>query len=151
MKKVFSRKGGFRDVALPYRSGLEDRLALQLQNAGVAAEYEKHSISYSIPASKHIYTPDFVLPNGIIIEAKGIFDAADRAKHLLIKKQYPTLDIRFVFSNVKAKIYKGSKTTVAAWCEKHGYLYANREIPAKWFTEPKRQTKGLVPKAVKKS
>lgn len=109
-----------------------------------------YTLPYTIPASKHQYTPDFVLPNGIIIEAKGIFDAADRAKHLLIKKQYPNLDIRFVFSNAKAKIYKGSKTTNAAWCEKHGFPYANREIPSAWFREPAKDTTGLVRKVVKK-
>ena len=32
------------------------------------------------------YTPDFVLPNGVIIETKGRFVAADRRKHLEIKK-----------------------------------------------------------------
>ena len=36
-----------------------------------------------------MYTPDFVLPNGIIIETKGRFTVADRRKHLLIKKQHP--------------------------------------------------------------
>lgn len=144
--KIFSRHGGFRTVALPYRSGLEDRLATQLKLAGVKASYELFTLPYIIPASKHTYTPDFVLPNGIIIEAKGIFDANDRAKHLLIKKQYPNLDIRFVFSNAKAKIYKGSKTTLAAWCEKHGYQYANREIPAKWLKEEPKDTTGLIKK-----
>ena len=147
---IFSRRGGFRSVALPYRSGLKDRLATQLKNQGIDKVYEMYTLSYIIPASKHQYTPDFVLPNGIIIEAKGIFDATDRAKHLLIKKQYPNLDIRFVFSNAKAKIYKGSKTTNAAWCEKYGFIYANREIPAAWFKEPKRDIAGLVRKAVKK-
>ena len=58
------------------------------------------------------YTPDFELPNGIIIESKGRFVAADRKKHLLVQKQHPELDIRFVFSNSKAKISKGSKTTL---------------------------------------
>ena len=42
-------------------------------------------IQYEKPATKHKYTPDFVLPNGIIIEAKGIFEREDRQKHLLIK------------------------------------------------------------------
>lgn len=91
-----------------------------------------------------------MLPNGIIIEAKGIFDATDRAKHLLIKAQYPHLDIRFVFSNAKAKIYKGSKTTLAAWCEKNGYQYATKEIPAKWFKEKPKDTTGLHRKKVAK-
>lgn len=148
--KAFSRHGGYREFSLPYRSGLEDRIAEQLKHAGIKADYEKFSLPYVLPASDHTYTPDFVLPNGIIIEAKGIFDAADRAKHLLIKKQYPHLDIRFVFSNPKAKIYKGSKTTLAAWCEKYGYLYSAKEIPASWFKEKPKDTTGLRRKKVAK-
>lgn len=98
--------------------------------------YESYKIDYVIPATDHTYTPDFVLPNGIIIEGKGIFDATDRQKHLLIKKQYPHLDIRFIFSNPKTKIYSGSKTTLADWCAKYGYKYASKLIPAEWLTEP---------------
>ena len=141
--KAFSRLGGFRQVNQPYRSGLEDHIAAELAAAGIKASYEEYVLPYTVPSSNHTYTPDFVLPNGIIVEAKGIFDAADRAKHLLVKKEYPHLDIRFVFSNPKAKIYKGSKTTLAAWCEKYGYQYAAREIPPSWFAEPMRDTTGL--------
>lgn len=140
----FNRRGGFSTLDKPYRSGLEDRIAAQLEHAGVPKVYEKYSIAYTIPESKHHYTPDFILPNGIIIEAKGIFEAADRKKHLLIRQQYPHLDIRFVFSNAKTKIGAGAKTTVAEWCEKHGFQYASREIPAKWFKENMKHTEGLV-------
>ena len=94
--------------------------------------YEKFTLPYTIPATQHKYTPDFILPNGIIVEAKGIFDVADRQKHILVKKQYPDLEIRFVFSNPKTKLYKGSKTTYGMWCEKHGYKYAKGYIPDSW-------------------
>lgn len=146
---LFSRRGGFKTISVGHRSGLEDRIAEQLHNANVKADYEKFSLSYFIPESKHTYTPDFVLPNGIIIEAKGIFDAADRAKHLLVKKQYPHLDIRFVFSNAKAKIYKGSKTTLADWCDKFGYKYATKEVPDQWLHEEPKDTTGLCRKKQK--
>lgn len=53
--------------------------------------------------------PDFVLTNNIIIETKGLFTSPDRRKHVWIKKQHPELDIRFVFTNSKAKLYKGAK------------------------------------------
>ena len=53
--------------------------------------YECYYLRYTIPESVHTYTPDFILPNGILIEAKGLFETADRKKHLLIKKQYPQL------------------------------------------------------------
>lgn len=145
MGKFFSRTGGWHHTPSRYRSGLEDKIAQQLKDAGVDVEYEKSKIVYEIPASEHTYTPDFILPNGIIVESKGIFDVADRKKHMLIKDQYPHLDIRFVFSNLKTKIYSGSKTTVAQWCEKYGYKYAKSLIPPEWLKEPKKKLTGLIP------
>ena len=145
MKRFFSRRGGwFKHVDATYRSGLEDKVAAQLRDADIDAKYEEYQISYEIPASPHTYTPDYVLPNGIIIETKGVFDVDDRKKHLLIQKQYPKLDIRFVFSSSKTHIYKGSKTTYADWCEKYGFKYADKWIPDKWLRERKRAIKGLI-------
>lgn len=69
------------------------------------------------------------------METKGRFTATDRKKHLLVKAQRPDLDIRFVFSNSRAKLNKGSKTTYADWCNKHGFLYADKLIPTEWLDE----------------
>ena len=118
-----------------YRSGLEDRISDQLKSLSVPVRYEEFKIKYVVPESLHTYTPDFELPNGIIIESKGRFVAADRKKHLLVQQQHPKLDIRFVFSNSKAKISKGSKTSYADWCIKHGFLYADKLIPEGWISE----------------
>ena len=142
--RFFNRHGGFYQKPTAYRSGLEDKVGEQLKNAGIEAAYEKHKLPYIIPATDPYYTPDWVFPNRIIVEAKGLFDAEDRRKHLLIKDQYPHLDIRFVFSSLTTKIYSGSKTTVADWCEKHGYQYARKFIPPSWFDEPKKPTNGLI-------
>lgn len=120
-----------------YRSGLEETLGLQLERAGVPFTFETEKIAYEKPASKHKYTPDFILPNGIIIESKGRFVTADRQKHLLVKKQHPDKDIRFVFSNSRQKISKGSKTSYADWCEKYGFKYADKVIPQAWLNEAK--------------
>jgi len=87
------------------------------------------------------YTPDFLLPNGIIVETKGRFTAEDRKKHLEIQKQHPTLDIRFVFTNSRAKIRKGSKTSYADWCSKNGFLYADKDVPQEWLDERKKPAK----------
>ncbi len=92
-----------------YRSGLEKRTAQYLRKHNVKFEYEKLKIKFQPPM--RTYTPDFVLPNGIIIETKGRFIPSDRAKHLMIKEQHPEFDIRFVFSNPPATISKGSKTS----------------------------------------
>lgn len=126
-----------KQVAAKYgfRSGLEERIAEQLDKAGVEYTYEKLKLDYVKPASKHVYTPDFVLANGIIIETKGRFLLADRQKHILVKRHNPTLDIRFVFSNSNARISKASATTYAQWCIKNGFKYADKTIPEEWFSE----------------
>jgi hypothetical protein len=115
-----------------YRSGLEDDISEQLRKLDVPFKYEELKIKYQVNETR-TYTPDFELPNGIIIESKGRFVSADRKKHLKVKEQYPKLDIRFVFSNSKGKINKGSKTTYAMWCDKYGFKYADKEIPEKWL------------------
>jgi hypothetical protein len=64
-----------KQVAAKYgfRSGLEERVAEQLDKAGIEYTYEQVKLNYIKPASKHVYTPDFVLSNGIVIETKGRF------------------------------------------------------------------------------
>lgn len=119
-----------------YRSGLEDSIAAELARKGYVDIYETHVIRYEKPLQKARYTPDFVLPNGIVIETKGQFTTADRQKHKHIKAQHPHLDIRFVFSNSKNRISKKSKTTYAMWCEQYGFLYADKHVPAAWLEEP---------------
>lgn len=124
-----------RGILHGYRSGLEKQIGEQIASAGLDVEFESTKIKYVRPARRSTYTPDFCLPNGIIIETKGQFKTDDRQKHLLIKEQYPELDIRFVFSRSKTPISKGSKTTYAMWCQKHGFKYADKLIPAEWLTE----------------
>jgi hypothetical protein len=114
-----------------YRSGLEERVSKELEEAGVKYEYETQKIKYRVEEDR-TYTPDFILPNGIIVETKGRFTTADRKKHLLIQKQHPKLDIRFVFQNSRAKLYKGAKSTYAQWCDKHEFMYADKSIPEEW-------------------
>ena len=118
-----------------YRSGLEEKVSKQLQDLGVEYEYEKFKVAYSVNEMRK-YTPDFkILSNGIIVETKGRFVTADRKKHLLIQRQHIFLDIRFVFSNSKAKLTKVSKTTYGDWCKQHGFLYADKLIPKEWLNE----------------
>jgi len=118
-----------------FRSGLEARIAGHLEELGIKYTFEEEKIRYNRPAQSATYTPDFVLPNGIIIEAKGRFVTKDRQKHLLIRDQSPHFDIRFVFSNPACKIGKGSKTSYADWCDKKGFLYAKEIIPVSWINE----------------
>lgn len=125
------------EVGLKYgfRSGLEEKVAQYLTSKGVVFSFETLKIPYVKPETKHTYMPDFILDNGIIIETKGRWLLDDRKKHLLIRKQHPNLDIRILFQNANAKISKGSKTSYADFCDKHGIQYANREIPEAWLKE----------------
>jgi len=135
--KQYAKRGVSADAGIRhgFRSGLEQQNAEHLKKHGQTIRFELLKIPYIIPASRHTYTFDFELDNGIIIETKGIFDAQDRAKHLIVRELWPELDIRFVFSSCKTKIAPGSKTTVADWCEKYGFRYAEKYIPSHWMTE----------------
>ena len=137
MKKCFNRPLTSRQVGLKhgFRSGLEEANAAFLRECGVPVRYEDEVIRYTKPERVSKYTPDFRLPNKIIVETKGRFVTADRQKHIMVQQQHPDLDIRFVFSNPNTRISKKSKTTYAMWCEKHGFQYAKGLIPEAWIQE----------------
>jgi len=116
-----------------YRSGFEHRVSAQLNEAEIKFGYEDTVIKYIKPETKHTYTIDFTLPNGILVETKGRWVLEDRKKHLLIKKQHPELDIRIVFQSARTKIRKGSKTTYGDFCDKHGIPWAEKSIPESWL------------------
>ena len=117
-----------------YRSGLELKVSTYLKELKIKFLYEAIKIEWEALAYR-TYTPDFVLPNGIIIETKGQFTAADRRKHRAIQKQHPKLDIRFVFENSRRKLRKGAKSTYGEWCIKYGFRYYDRIIPEDWLKE----------------
>jgi hypothetical protein len=121
-----------------FKSGLEERINRQLESKGIYDSYEKIKIKYTVPARNATYTPDWILPNGVIIESKGLWTVQDRQKHLLVKAQHPELDIRLVFSNPNQKISKVSKTTYANWCDQHGFKWSSKTIPEEWINEPRR-------------
>jgi hypothetical protein len=120
-----------------YRSGLEVKIKDQLKGLNRKFEYETIKIEWEDLMYRK-YTPDFILDNGIIVETKGLFTAADRRKHLQIKEQHPDIEIRFVFESSKRRLSKISKTTYADWCIKHEFKYADKEIPEGWLKETSR-------------
>lgn len=127
-----------RAIANGYRSGLEEKTAKQIKESGLEVLFETERVAYQWPPRASTYTPDFKLPckgGFFYLESKGRFTVQDRSKHLLIKEQCPDIEIRFVFSNANAKLYKGSKTTYAMWCDKHGFIWANKVIPEEWLEE----------------
>lgn len=115
-----------------YRSGLEEKVSELLNNLGVIYEYESEKVPYILQCS---YTPDFCLVNGVYLETKGLFTPEDRRKILAVKKDNPDMDLRMVFQAPFNKISKKSKTTYAAWCDKHDIKWcAFHSIPIEWLT-----------------
>ena len=116
-----------------FRSGFEERISNQLKESKVEYQYETEKIPYIIPETKRSYIPDFILPNGIYIEAKGRLTASDRKKLQFVVKQNPEIDLRIVFTSGKTRISKSSKTTYGQWAEKNNIPWAEKFIPESWL------------------
>ena len=100
---------------IKYKSNLEASFAQTFK-----LPYEKDKIKYVI---EHTYNPDWTVSDNVFIETKGIFDFEDRRKTLAVKKQHPHITVALVFQKPTAKIYKGSKTSYAEWCNKHNVIW----------------------------
>lgn len=143
-------KPGALSVAPSYRNSLEEGVGEQLTAAGVSFSFEEEKLPYEVPSRTANYLADFRIGN-IILEVKGRFggprarsndDARERQKFVLLKAQYPELDIRFVFQRAATKIYKGSKTTYAQWADDHGFKWCDKgRVPAAWIEDLKREMK----------
>ena len=117
---------------MAFRSGLEEKVADLLVELGIKYEYEPTKIPYQI---QYNYTPDFLLPNGIYLETKGYWDAADRRKIKAVKTLHPELDLRMVFQSPYNKISKKSKTSYAQYCTKLNIPWCSfTNIPIDWLT-----------------
>lgn len=126
-----------------YRSGFEQIVCDNLTDLGIAYEYESETLEYIQPSKARKYTPDIVLTkkdgSKMYIELKGRWVTADRMKHVYVRQCYPDIDIRFVFTNPKARLSKTSCTTYAQYCERKGWMYSPtaKVIPAEWLEELK--------------
>jgi hypothetical protein len=107
------------------------RSKLELQFEEILKEYEAEygyevtKIPYTIPAKAHTYTVDWTILNGVLIETKGwIKDYDERMKYEQIKKEYPDIDLRFVFANPN-KFCGGTKMPHWKWAEKVGYKWCS--------------------------
>ena len=128
-----------REAMAPYRSMFEKHIAQNLMQRGIGFDYETISLSYTVPAEHKKYTPDFIVTTRsgatIMIEAKGLFEPADRKKAILVREANPEADIRFVFQNPQNTLSPSSKTTYTAWCEKNGFMWAYKFVPETWLNE----------------
>jgi len=100
------------------RSGFEDEVEAFLKDNKINYEYETVKLTYTIPESKHVYTPDFIVGD-IHFEIKGYMDANTKKKMKLVVEQNSNKRIIMVFQNPNAKLTKKSKTTYAMWCDKN--------------------------------
>ena len=113
-----------------YRSRFEASVAASLKARGLQFGSEVQALSYTISA---VYTPDFVLPNGVIVETKGLFDSEDRRKMVAVKAQHPGLDIRLCFMKADVKLSRAPRSlTYWQWAERHGFLWCEGNIPTAW-------------------
>lgn len=118
-----------------WRSGLEESISGEIEAEGVPSLYEGFKIPYVVHKNCK-YTPDFLLPNGIVIETKGRFTTQDRQKMKMIKEQHSEIDIRFVFSNANQRINKTSETRYSTWSDSNHFPWAHKNIPVGWLKEP---------------
>ena len=97
------------------------------------ARYESEVFQYVISAT---YTPDFVLEmkdgTKLYIESKGWLMPEDRKKLLLIKNQYPSVDLRLVFQQDNKISRKGMR--YSEWANRHGFKWAIGVVPKEWFS-----------------
>lgn len=125
-------------MTIKRRSKLEENFEYLLNDLQVQYNYENIKLTYTIPESKHTYLIDWSLPNNIYVETKGyLSDHKERTKYLLIKEQYPELDLRFVFMDSN-KPCGGAKYSHGTWATKHGFLYCgikDMEIIKQWVQE----------------
>ena len=115
-----------------FRSKFEESIYEAAKRSRRSLKHEPHFLPYIMKGS---YLPDFILPNGIYIEAKGYLDAAACRKMKAVKASNPHLDIRFIFQNANGKRNKRAKLRNWEWAEKHGFPWAEGTIPLAWWKE----------------
>lgn len=128
------------------RSKFEIKVASQLVAHNINYKYEAYEYEYFEKIKNGIcedcagthtykrrwYKPDFFLPNGVILEAKGFFTASNRATLLAVREAHDSIDLRLVFM-VDNKINRNSPIRYSDWCEKHGFKYCIKTIPEDWY------------------
>lgn len=133
---------------MTYRSKFEKKIASQLLSEGINFEYEVESYSYEVKVlhsscadcgstevyNEKWYTPDFFITDDLVIEAKGIFSAAERKKMIAVRDAHPDKEFRMCFMKDN-KIHRKSKTRYSDWCESNNFKYCVGEIPMKWIKE----------------
>lgn len=129
-----------------YRSNLETLTAKLLDEHNLDYEYETVKLPFFVRVrggvckacndgdvfQSRTYIPDFVLgpvDGRYYVEAKGILSASERTKFLGILASHPGIKIYFVFGS-NNKLNKHKDVRYSDWCDKHGFEYGIKELPA---------------------
>ena len=132
------------------RSKFEETIGKQLDDAGMPYTYETYSYEYDVALAKNRarcldcdgtnlvrtawYTPDFFLDNGIIIEAKGRFTAANRRLILAVRQDHKELMDNLVMVFMRDnKIHRNSKTHYSDWCMENDVPFSIGEVKKEWL------------------
>lgn len=129
-----------------FRSRFEYNIAMTLWNKGIKFEYERESWEYHADVyqgmcadcggnkviSMRKYTPDFFLPNGLVVEAKGRLDPPTRTQLLAVMESNPDKELVLLFAKDNW-MTKAHKNRYSDWCEKHNIDYSIGSIPDEWL------------------
>lgn len=132
---------------LVVKSGLEKAIAEQLDQHGIKYGYETIKLPWNdrnpraqcgdcgakSVFQKRIYIPDFILPDGSIIEGKGRLTSDDRKLLKGVRALNPDVVIRIIFGRDN-KLSKKSTTRYSDWTESNGFEFViGATIPTKWL------------------
>ena len=101
-----------------YKSALESKVAQLLGGEWV---YEEWTVPYTLEKN---YVVDFSR-DALFIEVKAYFRPSDISKYKAVQETLKGTEheLVFVLANPLKKVRKGSKTTMAQWCDKNGFRW----------------------------
>ena len=151
-----SRKYNTKHRRGRFRSIFERRVADYFKEEGIKWKYEEIKFAYyqqqtwkmtcpncgatSPVLKKRTYTPDFILPNGTLIEVKGRLTSTERSKLISIQEYHPELDLKLVMENDRQTGLKRYPMN-SDWLSAHGFdftfvgRHAIKEMPEHWFED----------------
>jgi hypothetical protein len=137
---------------LVVKSGLEKAIAEQLDDERIKYGYETIKLPWDdrnpraecaecgakSVFQKRVYIPDFILPDGSIIEGKGRLTSDDRKLLKGVRARNPDTVIRIIFARDN-RLSKKSKTRYSDWATQFGFEYTiGARIPPGWLKLWKR-------------
>ena len=124
MAKQYAAKAGMRSIGEIYCAA----------NMGVdEIEYEYETVKIEYQHEPQIYTPDFILKNGKVVEFKGKMTAETRKKMISIKRSNPDLWIGIVFQKANNKLSsRPNAKRYWQWAEMNGFPWAEMRVPKSW-------------------